>query len=109
MSKCGICGATATRSCTHCGRFCCESHVTRTHAVRYAGAVCTDCASKSWVVTGVCLAIAGVVAFFVYFGVIKPNADEHDRRRREFDRRWKQTEPEGGGLNRKNGLPGLDR
>ena len=72
MNQCGICGVTATRSCTQCCKFCCEGHIRRFHVLKGAGVVCKDCASKSWILAWVGLVIFAVIALVVYFSVIKP-------------------------------------
>jgi hypothetical protein len=109
MNTCCIdgCGAAATHACTHCARFCCEGHVTSSHAIRYAGVVCTECASTSWKTLVVCLVGFAFLAGVVYFTVIRPlDAErdakskahqqrmehmrkEHERIEREFDERRK--------------------
>jgi hypothetical protein len=47
-STCASCGASATRSCSWCGRFCCESHITWFHPIRWMGVLCRDCAFMGW-------------------------------------------------------------
>jgi hypothetical protein len=108
MHGCGMCGQPATRVCTDCGQFCCRNHSTRFHAIRYAGAVCSDCASSSWMVAAVGFAVFGVMALVVYFSLIKPKMEEHDRGRRQFEQERKRIEREHEEFRKKHGV-GFDQ
>lgn len=87
MNQCYSCGAPATRSCTYCGKFCCEDHVTRSHAIKGAGTVCAACASSSWIWFLVVLVVASVIVLIVYWGFIKPDME----RSRQKMENWRQT------------------
>jgi hypothetical protein len=71
MSHCYACGAEATRACSRCGKFCCESHVTWFHTLKGAGAVCTSCRTFGCVLSLVGLIVVGILAlvFFSQIGV----------------------------------------
>lgn len=109
MNSCGFCDAVATHSCTRCGIFCCADHITRYHAIKYAGAVCTNCGSWSWVSYLLGLPVLVVIGCVFYFSFIAPQRDENAPNRQPEGPEWRGTEKEREEAERRPGVRGFDR
>lgn len=98
MNQCYECGEPATRSCTDCGRFCCENHF---GYQGHNGPSCGAC-QGSWLWAQLAIVVLGGLAILlVYFAYIKPTQEAQEKKMNEMGRQIEPgVPPDRGGMKR---------
>jgi hypothetical protein len=61
MNKCHVCGAEATRTCTRCGKPCCDKDIYWANTIGVQGVICRKCQSFGLKLTLIGIVIAAAI------------------------------------------------
>lgn len=91
-SRCYRCGEPAAAKCDSCGNFFCPRHGTSEQKWDFTRKLfCSSCAAQKNIIFGLIGLFAFIIiALVVFFSFIKPSMEDHDRRRKEMERKHEE-------------------